>query len=84
MIDRYVEQAFPGVYFNPDRWDTADGFLPFPVFDLYADALWRQRAVERVNLLTAIKLAFADQKVGGSLVNQSLTEGFPAEVTHGA
>jgi hypothetical protein len=78
-----VEQAFPGVYFNPARWDTADGYIPFPVFDLYAAALWRARAVDRVNLAGAITQALAEKKAQQSLLASNLQEAFPAVVTNG-
>ena len=37
------------------------------------------RAVEQLNLLSAIRLAFADKKDGGPLMTRTLAEAFPGE-----
>lgn len=77
LLDQHVEAAFPGVYFNPARWNTADGYIPFPVFDLYALALWPIPAMDRLNTAHAIGLAFADPKAGARLHERTLTEAYP-------
>lgn len=78
LIDRLVERAFPGVYWNPARWPTADGYVPAQVFDLYAAALFPAAALDRLNMGQAIGLAMgADPAARESAVAAALREVYP-------
>lgn len=72
-----MEARFPGVYYNPQRWQTDDGYIPFPVFDLYAAALWPVAAIERMNMAQAIGLVLAGKDAGDELRRATLREAFP-------
>jgi hypothetical protein len=79
LLDRHVEARWPGLYYNPARWQTADGYIPFPVFDLYAAALWPVAAIERMNMAQAIGLVMAGKDDAKSLRDATLNEAFPGE-----
>lgn len=79
LLDRHVEARWPGVYFNPQRWATADGYIPFPVFDRYAAALWPVAALERLNMAHSIGLAFGDPKTSDKMHRAAIAEAYPGE-----
>jgi hypothetical protein len=80
LIDRMVEARFPGVYWNPTRWPTADGYIPFRVFDLYAASLATAAALDRMNLAHAIGLALvSDKTVSDRLWQAAIHEAYPRE-----
>jgi hypothetical protein len=72
-----VEARYPGTYYNPARWGTADGYMPFPVFREYAEGLWPLYAQERLNLAAAIGLALAGKEKGPLLAARTLEEAYP-------
>lgn len=75
----YVEARWPGVYYNPQRWTTADGYMPFRVFQEYAAALWPAYALERLNLARAIGLALASEKDVQRIAAATVAEAYPGE-----
>ena len=42
------------MYWNPARWPTRDGYIPFRLFDLYAASLMPGLALVRLNTAQAI------------------------------
>jgi hypothetical protein len=73
-----VEERWPGWYYAPDRWATRDGVIPHTLFGLLRRTVDRQRAVERLNLAAAIRLAFAGREgAGPSVVQAALDEAYP-------
>lgn len=50
------------MYWNPARWPTADGYVPFRVFDLYAAALFPALALDRLNTAQAIALVAGEKR----------------------
>ena len=44
-------------WFNPTRWDTPDGYVPWQVFWVYWQAIRSVRAVERLQVMRATRLA---------------------------
>lgn len=78
-MDRLVELHFPGVYFNPARWPTADGFIPFPVFPRYVDALFQAMALERLNSAQSVGMALAPQEKAKIAWDQATAEAYPME-----
>jgi len=83
LVQAHVEATWPVAYFNPARWPTADGYLPWRLFLLYAAALYPRWAMERLVTAQAIGLAFepADYK-GKEARAKASAEAYP-EVTGG-
>jgi hypothetical protein len=79
LIDRLVERTFPGVYWNPARWPTADGYVPFRVFDLYAASLTAALALDRMNTAQAIGMVLAEKEAADRLWTASIREAYPRE-----
>lgn len=73
-----MERHFPGVYYAPGRWETSDGYIPFPVFDRYVAALFPALALERMNLTQGIGLAFGG-KDGEERWLATVREAYPEE-----
>lgn len=75
-----MEYAFPGVYYAPTRWPTADGYIPSHLFDLYAAALAPAYALDRLNSAQAIGMALAtDPRVGRELWESTAREVYRLE-----
>lgn len=72
-----MEERWPGAYYNPQRWATADGYMPFRVFQEYATALWPAAALERMNLASAIGLALAGKQDAERMAKQVTAEAYP-------
>jgi hypothetical protein len=84
VVQAHIEARWPHVYFNPARWDTADGYLPWRLFLLYAAALYPVWAMERLTMTSAIGLAFqAADAQGEAARTRAAAEAYPEEVSHG-
>lgn len=83
LVEAHVEAKWPHVYFNPHRWSTVDGFVPWRFFLLYAAALYPLWAMERMTMASAIGLAFAPADESGRRTRrEAAAEAYP-EVSHG-
>lgn len=50
------ERHYPGVLWQPGRWPTSDGYMPFRVFHIYETEIAAHEAAERVSDVHAIAL----------------------------
>lgn len=77
LLKRF-ETAWPGWYYDPRRWATADGVIPFPLFAILARAIVPAEAMERLHLARAIGLAFAGPEgEGPRLLEEALQDAYP-------
>lgn len=51
------------MYWNPARWRTSDGIVPFRVFDLYAGALMPALALTRLNTAQAYGMVMGEKRI---------------------
>lgn len=83
LIDRLVEERFPTAYFNPARWGgpngTADGYMPFPIFPLFAAAIFPALALERLNVAQSIAMTMAEKAAAQGAWDAAVREAYPAE-----
>lgn len=80
LLVAHVEREFPGVYWNPARWGTVDGYVPWRQFLAYAEALFPLWALDRLTLSASIGLAFAPSDgEGPRLRRQAVEEAYPME-----
>jgi hypothetical protein len=77
LVQLHVEREFPGIVFNPERWDTIDGYIPWRLFLRYAAALYPVWAMERLRLAASIGLAFASDPKGHQIRDQAVAEAYP-------
>lgn len=67
------------MYWNPARWPTRDGYIPFRVFDLYAAALLPSLALVRLNTAQAIGMVAGDKQVAERAWSQTTREIYQVE-----
>jgi hypothetical protein len=51
------ERHYPGVLWQPARWRTRDGYMPFTVFHVYETEIATHEAYARVEQVCAIRFA---------------------------
>lgn len=67
-----------GWYYQPGRWPTSDGVVPWTEFLAASKALWAFRAIDRMNTTRAIGVAFAGDTPDGQRVRAAeVAEAFP-------
>lgn len=68
-------------WYNPGRWDTWDGYAPYPaVWDAWATAQ-AARAIERLNTIRAIDITRAGRQVKKQLFESEQREAFGEEAS---
>ena len=72
------QREYPGTYYQPGRWATSDGIVPWSEFVEGCRALWALRAIDRLNTARAIGVAFAGDTPDGQRVRRAeVAEAFP-------
>lgn len=67
-----------GWYYQPGRWPTSDGVVPWEEFVAASKVLWALRAIERLNTARAIGVAFSgDSPEAQRLRAAEVAEAFP-------
>jgi hypothetical protein len=69
-------------FYNPARWDTSDGYVPFHVCWAYWHAMEPLMAFERLFVMRAVQLGISvplKPEVVGQLADAEIARAFPQE-----
>lgn len=72
----HVERAFPGSFYAPRRWGTADGCMPFAVCWCYFRAMRAGLALDALTTARGIGLAFASSDSPRNPTDAAIAEVF--------
>jgi len=69
-----------GAWFNPALWSTADGIVPWPVFDLLAMRLTTLGAAEKLTLASAMHLGTSSGQGVETILKRLLRQAYPGSI----
>lgn len=72
----HVEQRWPGSFYAPLRWGTADGCMPFAVCWMYFRAMRAGLALDALTTARGIGLAFGDPGAARKPMDTAIDEAF--------